>query len=136
MAVVSGDCREITYNHPTKGSGTFFPKAGESANLDLGGLRTNDEAQGVDMGGRTIRKLTMNRWSFESVISNDMNITMEAEKLNELAGDPEEATWTFTFTNGSVYSAVGGPVGDVKADTAEGTIALKLAGGLKAEKVV
>ena len=36
MAVVGGDIVELTFNHPTLGSGIIFPKSAEDSTFDLG----------------------------------------------------------------------------------------------------
>jgi hypothetical protein len=41
---VHGDILEVTYNHPTLGSGVFYPKANEGNKFDPGGFRNNDDA--------------------------------------------------------------------------------------------
>ena len=54
MSVIGGDILEITFNHPTLGSGIIFPKAAEDSTFDLGGFRSNDDAAGVDGSGEMI----------------------------------------------------------------------------------
>jgi hypothetical protein len=136
MAVVSGDIIEITFNHPTIGTGTFFPKAGEDSTFDPGGFRGNDDANLVDGGGRTIRQLNRVRWSYEGDITWDMNNTNEVELINQLAASPVEATWTISHINGTVWGGKGAPVGDVQGNGNNGTITLKIAGGEQLKKIV
>lgn len=136
MSVVYGDIREITYNHPTLGSGTYFPKAGEQSSFDPGGFRGEDDAQMVDGGGRNMKKLTQNRWSAEAVVSWDANVTNELDTLKKLAADPVDGDYTISLVNGTVWGGKGSPVGDVKGDVSSGTIALKLAGGGELKKIV
>lgn len=126
---VGGDIREIQWNHPTLGSGTLFPKAGEASSYDLGGFRGEDDANGLDGGGNTIRVLKQNRWFFEVPVSNDMNIKNELEKINAMCGDPQEATWTITHINGTVYVGTGAPVGELKFDGMASTFPFKVSGG-------
>ncbi len=129
MASIGGDIIEVTFNHPTLGSGTLYPKAGEASSYDLGGFRGDDDANGLDGGGNTIRVLKQNRWFFEVPVANDMNTKNELEKISAMAGDPLEATWTVTHINGSVYTGTGAPVGDVKFDGMAATFPLKISGG-------
>ena len=59
---VGGDITEITYNHPTIGSGVFYPKAAEDNTFDTGGLRSDDDANMIDGAGNMIDK--MNNFTF------------------------------------------------------------------------
>jgi hypothetical protein len=126
---VGGDITEITVNHPSLGSKTLFPKAGEDSTYDTGGFRSNDDANSVDGGGNDIVQLTRNRWSFQVVISNDFNTNNEMEYLSSLSASPVDADWTFTNINGTVYGGKGRPVGDVQANGNNTQISLKVAGG-------
>ena len=68
MARVGGDITEISFNHPTIGSGVLYPKSGEEFNYDLGGIRTDDDAKGTTGDGQSIKKMTRNRWMIEGPI--------------------------------------------------------------------
>lgn len=136
MPAVGGDIIEITYNHPNLGSGVIYPKSGEDSTFDLGGFRNNDEASGIDGGGRTIRQLNRVRWSVEQTVAWSMNEGLELEKISEMAGDPVEAEWTFTHINGTVYGATGAPVGDHQGNGNAATFTLKISGGGKLKKIV
>ena len=129
MAAVGGDIKEVTYNHPTLGSGSFFPKAGEDSTYDLGGLRINDDANGIDGAGNAIIQMNMARWSFEIVISHAMNDREEAQKIKDLASNPQPADWTFSHINGAIYGGKGWPVGDLNFNGNAGTATLKVSGG-------
>lgn len=126
---VGGDIREVTFNHPTIGSGVLLPKANEASTYDLGGLRSDDDDNGVDGGGNIITKMNRNRWSFEVAVSNDMRTKNELEKITAMAGDPDDATWTVTHVNGTVYVGVGRPVGQIKFNGNDSIFTLKCAGG-------
>jgi len=133
---VGGDIIEITYNHAGLGkSGTIFPKANEDSTFDLGGFRGDDDANMVDGGGANIKKLNRNRWSFEVVVAWDMNIAKELEVIVEMAGDTQDATWTFTHINGSVYQGLGSPVGDQQGNGNAATFPLKVSGGGSLKKI-
>jgi hypothetical protein len=126
---VGGDILEVTYNHPTIGNGSLYPKAGEDSTYDLGGFRSADEDQGVDGGGNMIDTLTRRRWSFEVTVSNDMNDRKELEKIAAMAASPVAADWTFSHINGTVYGGKGKPVGDMQLAGQGSTFTLKVAGG-------
>lgn len=132
---IGGDILEVTYNHPTLGTGTFFPKANEDSTLDLGGFRGDDDANMVDGGGANIKKLNRARWSFEVVIAVDQNISGDMEKVSALAAHPQDATWTITHMNGAVYQGLGSPVGDVQWNGNAATNNLKVAGGGVLKKI-
>lgn len=125
---VGGDILEVTYNHPTLGSGTFFPKSSESSTYDTGGFRSKDEANGIDGSGTPIDTMNQIRGFFEVVVSNDMNTSQDVERAVALAESPVPATWTFTVINGISYGGSGKPVGDLTPDVDKATFKLKVAG--------
>lgn len=122
-----GDIRELTYNHPTIGSGIFHPKSGEGNTMDPGGIRSNDDAQQVTTTGQLIDQMSFVRGHMEVIVENDTDIRLDADKARELAADPALATWTVTFMNGAVYVGAGKPVGDIQPDILAGTFTLKIA---------
>lgn len=136
MAFVGGDLIEITYNHPTLGSGTLFPKSSEDTTINLGGFRGADDANMVTGAGENIRQLNNSRWSVEATIAIDTVTKLETEKLVALAASPVEATWTFSHVSGSVYGGTGAPVGDLNPNLNASTMALKVAGGGQLKKLV
>ena len=123
----AGDFTEITYSHPTLGSGSFFPKANEGNTLDEGGLRNNDDANQIDGGGNLIVQKNRVRGSFEIVCANDMNTRNDVSKAKALAASPVSADWTISHTNGTVWAGNGTIVGDIQTDTNAGTFTLKVA---------
>lgn len=135
MAVVGGDLLEITYNHPTIGSGVLYCKSGEDSTFDPGGFRTSDDANMVDGGGRMMRQMNRVRWSVESVISWDMSISDEMTKLKQLSDSPVEAEWTISHVNGEVWRGTGAIVGDIQPNGNTAQITLKISGGGALEKL-
>ncbi|MBC7486082.1 MAG: hypothetical protein H7282_04970 [Cytophagaceae bacterium] len=133
---VGGDIVEITWNHPTLGTGVVYPKAAEDSTFDHGGFRGNDDANMIDGSGKTIRQLNRVRWSVETTCSWDMNSATEVEKFSALAGDPQEADWTFTHVNGVVKGGKGSPVGDIQGNGNAATFAIKISGGGKLKNIV
>lgn len=133
---VGGDITEITWNHPTLGSGTLFPKAAEDSTIGLGGFVSNDDNNSVDGGGNMIDQMNRVRWSVETVISWDMNDKAELDKLIDLASNPVTADFTFSHINGTVWSGNGKPVGDLQGNGNAATMSLKIAGGGKLKKIV
>ncbi len=133
---VGGDIIEITFNHPTVGSGIISPKSNEDSTFDLGGFRSNDDANMVAGNGEMIDQMNRVRWSLEAVIAWDMNIRGDLEKLVELAESPVEAEWTISHINGTVYGGTGKPVGDMQGNGNAATFTLKVSGGNKLKKIV
>jgi hypothetical protein len=127
--MVAGDIREINFSHPTIGSGTLFPKSAEDSTVDYGWLRSSDEAQMIDGGGNMIDQMNRVRWSVETVISTDLLIRLDVEKVIALASDPVQADWTISHVSGAVYGGKGKPVGDIQVNWNQGTMTLKLSGG-------
>lgn len=132
---IGGDILEVTYNHPTLGSGTFWPKANEDSTFDPGGFKGDDDSNMVDGGGANIKKLNRARWSFEVAISADQNVSKDLEKVAALAADTQDGTWTVSHISGAVYQGLGSPVGDVNWNGNAATITLKIAGGGKMKKI-
>ncbi len=131
---VGGDITEITYNHPTLGSGVIFIKASEDSTFDLGGVRSNDDASGIDGGGRMITQLNRIRWSVSVTVAWDMQVNLDLEKISKLAASPLDGTYTITHINGAIYAGTGRPVGDVSGNGNASTFPLKLAGGGELKK--
>jgi len=136
MAAVGGDVFEITFNHPTLGSGTLFAKAGEDTTFDPGGFRSNDDANMIAGDGTMIDQMNRNRWSFEGTIAWDMNEALELQQMVALAGSPVLSDWTITHVNGSVYGGQGKPVGDLQGNGNAATFTLKIAGSGTLKKIV
>jgi hypothetical protein len=135
MAAVGGDILEITYNHPTIGSGIWFPKANEDSTFDPGGFRGTDDANQVDGSGKKIRQLNRVGWFVETTVSWDGNVANELDQAEALAGDPVEADWTVTHINGTVWKGKGAPVGDIQGNGNTATMAIKISGGGKLKKI-
>ena len=132
---VHGDILEITYNHPTIGSGVLFPKANESTTLDLGGFRNNDDASQVTTSGQLMVQKNRVAGSFEVTVENDNNLRNDLKQMVDVAGAIEEAEWTIQHISGAVYRGSGVPVGDMQVDLNTGTFTLKVAAGLGFEKI-
>lgn len=130
-----GDIIEITYNHPTLGSGTIFAKSNEDSTFDLGGFRSNDDSEMIDGSGAMIDQINQKRWKFAVVVSWDMNANNELDKIVQLAGSPVQADWTFSSINGTVWGGTGKPVGDYEGNGNNPTFTLTVAGGGKLKKI-
>lgn len=129
-----GDIIEVTYNHPTIGSGRFLPKAGEGSTLNLGGFRSDDDNGMIDGGGNMIDRMTRRRWSAEMVVANDDLIQLDLENAVALAESPVLADYTFQHVSGAIYAGQGKPVGDLDVDLDKATFTLKIQGGTKLKK--
>ncbi len=135
MGAVGGDIIEIAFSHPTIGTGVLFPKANEDSTLDLGGFRTNDDANMVDGSGQQIKQLNRQLWMAEATIAGDLNTRQDLEKVTALAGNPVDAVYTITHISGAVYKGSGAYVGDVQESLNNATIKIKIAGGGKLKKI-
>lgn len=132
--MISGDITEITFNHPTLGSGTISPKSNEDSTIDLGGMRTNDDANMIDGAGRMITQINRVLWSVETTCASD--IPNDIVKLvSDMAKNPEDADWTFTIVGDVVYAGKGRPVGDLQMNGNTGVFTLKVAGGETLKKL-
>jgi hypothetical protein len=124
---VHGDIKEITFNHPTVGSGTLFPKANESNTLDTGGYRTNDDANQIVSDGSLILQKNRTRAFFEAMVENDNNLREDMRKVVEITESPLLAEWTISLIGGAIYKGSGQPVGDLQTDLNTGMFTLKVA---------
>lgn len=132
---VGGDLIEATYNHPDLGSGTLYMKSNEDNNFDLGGFRSNDDANMVDGAGNMIEQMNQVRWKLEATISWDMNDRNELQTIVDLAASPQTADWTFSHINGTVWGAKGKPVGDYSGSGNNATFPIIISGGGKLSKI-
>jgi len=128
MASIGGDILEIRFQHPTLGSGVFYPKSNEGNTKDLGGIRAGDDVNMVSGDGQAIWQLNRQRGSWEIVCAYDMNTREDVKKASQLAGDPVDATWTVSHINGTIWACTGRPVGDIQPDTNAATVTIKVAG--------
>ncbi len=135
MGAVGGDITQISFTHPTIPGATFFPKANEESTYDLGGVRTDDDASGVDGAGNIIRKMTHMRWFWEGTLAGDMNTRKDLESLTALAASTADATFKVAHINGAVYQGKGTVVGDVQQNGLNATIKIKFAGGQQMVKI-
>lgn len=135
MATVGGDIIEVTWNHPTLGSGILLPKAAEDSTYDLGGFTTGDDANMITGSGDAIYQMNNTRWSFEVTCAWDMNTRGDLEKMQALGANSGESTFTITNINGTVYSGTGKPVGPVTGNGNNGTFKLKVSGGGGMKKI-
>lgn len=130
-----GNITEITFKHPTLGSGIFLPKAGEDSTINYGGLRSADDASMITGSGEMIDQINNTRWSFEVPIKWDNKTDADYEKLVQLAGDPVLAEWTFTHISGAVFVGTGKPVGELPGNGNQATLPLKVSGGGKLKRL-
>jgi hypothetical protein len=128
MPYIGGDITEITYSHPTLGSGTIYCKANEDGTLDPGGFRSNDDANAITGDGKLIDQINRVRGSYESPpIAWDMTDQDELSKLAALAASPVLSNWTINHRNGKIWGGTGKPVGDVTGNTNTALVTLKIA---------
>lgn len=124
-----GDILEMSYKHPTIGSGTWFPKSSEDFTLDPGGYRSNDDANMITASGEMIDQINRVRWSGEGTVGWDMTIKNELDQARKLAASSVLADWTITHINGTIWGGKGKPVGDIQGNTNTAQMSVKLAGG-------
>ena len=129
MAYNGGDIIEISYNHPTVGSGVLSPVASQDNEYDLGGVRTDDDENKVTSKGEAIYTMNNKRWKVTALVTSDMNVRKEFEKIDAMSSSIDEATWSFLHINGTVYSGKGKPVGDLKLNVNQSTFSLIISGG-------
>ncbi|NRA92518.1 MAG: hypothetical protein HRU26_07505 [Psychroserpens sp.] len=126
---VGGDILEISYNHPTLGSGSFFCKSGEDSDVDRGGFRKEDDDQGIAGDGQMMTKVNAFRWSVEATVAWSKTGADELLILSDIAASPLDASWTFRYQDGASFVGEGTIVGDLKGATQNSTVPIKIAGG-------
>lgn len=129
MSVYGGDITELSWSNPDVGSGFFFPVAGESNTLDIGGF-TNDDDGALDGAGRLIVNKKRMPGMFEIVVASDMQTTQEYETAKALAQSFNDTVFTIGYSNGIVYKGNGVVVGQPVLATDKSTFSLKVNSGL------
>lgn len=132
---IGGDILEAVCSHPTLGDFRFQAKANESFTLDPGGIRNNDDANGVTGAGTLISQKNRVRWSLEGPVAVDFISGNELLRLPELAESATPGVWTITHISGAIYKGTGEIVGDLQPDTNTAQMTLKVSGGGKLEKL-
>jgi len=124
-----GDVTEISVAHPTLGSRTFFPQAGEGNTFFPGGIVIADDQNSITTSGELI--LTRNRKGgmFSVLIEDDQNIREDSLFIKQLAGSSDNGDWTLSLINGAIYQCSGVPVGDYETEINAGTMTLKVVSG-------
>lgn len=131
---IGGDVEQITCNHPDLGDFRFECKSNESFEIDRGGIRTADDANGVSSSGKAVYTQNRVRWSCEGPIVIDFEEETD-DKVKKLASSAKEGTWTIQMLTGVVYKGTGKPVGDIKPDTNTAQMTLKISGGGELNKI-
>lgn len=132
MAFKGGDIIELKAEHPTLGSFVFEPKANEDTESNRGGIRINDDDNGITAAGTIILSGSYTRPYLQVTLANND----ESEKyMTDWAESMEEATVTYTLISGDVYRGKAIPVGDLKPSTLNATMQVKIAGSGKFQKI-
>lgn len=132
---VGGDIIEVIENHPTLGTYTYDPIAGEDSTYKMGGFVNADESSSIDGKGRAIYKKNRERPSFSVVCAWDMNNNQEMERISQIQESSEEAEYTFTNKNGVVYRLKGQPVGSYEFNGNAASFTLMISGSDKLQIV-
>lgn len=132
---IGGDVTDLACTHPTLGTYRFAAKANEDFTLNKGGLRNNDDANGITGSGQAIWQINRTRWSFEGPVAVDMISDNEMAGLDLLSSSPLEGTWTLTTISGAIYKGKGKPVGDLNTASNTAQLTLKIAGSGQLQKL-
>ncbi|WP_036384058.1 hypothetical protein [Muricauda sp. MAR_2010_75] len=126
-----GDIEEVVFKHPTLGTIRCETKGNEAFTFDPGGLRSNDDDDAVTGAGEMIDSINRKRWSMEGPLVINFTDKTSLENIPNLAASPELSVVTVTMVFGKVFKGKGKPVGDIKVDTNNSQMSLKVAGGGK-----
>jgi hypothetical protein len=132
---LGGDIIEVVADHPTLGTFRFSPKANEAFTYDPGGLRNNDDANGVTGNGQMITQKNRVRCFVEGPIAVDFISDNELSALPALAASPEPCVVTTTHISGDIRRGLMEYVGDIAADTNTAQLKIKFSGGGTLEKI-
>ena len=136
MAFNGGDTIEITYNHPTVGSGSLFCKAQEDGIIKRGGYNSQDDDGMITGDGQRIDSIQRFPWSYEAPpIAWDMTNQDEQNKLMLMAESPVEGDWTIQNISGAIFAGTGKPVGEIPGNTNSVQVILKLAGSGRLKEI-
>ena len=138
MAYIGGQLTQITYNHPTLGTGTFAPKSSEESMINLGGLRSDSGVTDIAGDGQAIRKMNLHRWMVDTTIAFDSTAMGKSglALLTALGANPQEAVWKFTHVSGSVSSGSGFPVEVIDGNLGSATIKIKFEGSNSLQEII
>ena len=131
-----GDLIEITCQHPTIGLIRLAPKGSEDTEIDPGGYMNQDSDDSVTGDGQNIVVKNAKRWS---VVTPPIGLSESPNnliQLQQVIDSAEEAVWTFTFIDNSVYKGTGTIMGDLKGNKNTAMInSIKVGGGGRLEKI-
>lgn len=115
---------------------TLYPKGGETATLDIGGLMTDDDTAGITGSGEAIYKMTQKRWKVEvPPVAWDRGTVNTLLELKSIVESYEEASFTFELADGNIYKGKGRIVGELKGAALDANIPIIFSGGGKLEKI-
>jgi len=137
MAFIGSDVKEVTVNNPVSGSFSFTCKANEGSNIDLGGIRTSDDKQGISADGRRISIKGQNCSEFVlPPVAWDKLGKDELKLLTALPSVMQGSTVVVSFLDGSIFRMLNGePVGDISADGQAATFPITFQGNAGAKQI-
>lgn len=135
MGAIGGDIKEITFTHPTIGSGSFFPQSNQNNTIKLGGVQSVDDENLIDGSGEIVETKIRTRGFVEVVVSNDMNTREDLVKAQALQASNVQADYQIAMQNDTVWSCKGAIVGSLEGDTNTTMFTLKIAYS-KIEKII
>lgn len=133
---IGGDVLYLIAQNADAGTFKFSPKANEAFTLNKGGLRNNDDSNGVTGNGQAIYQMNRNRWSFDGPVAVDFLSDNEMGGLDKLAASFKETTWTIALIGGQIYKGTGKPVGEMPIDSNTAQCTLKVSGSGQLEPLV
>lgn len=131
---VGGDIKDIVTTNPQHGTHTWYPMAGESGSMSLGGNIVQSELNGVAGGGsEMVYSRQGERAFFEVVCACDTAVREDNVVWKNLQESTAETTATITLNNGTIYKYTGMLVGTMEADTMAATFPWRIEG--RGEKI-
>lgn len=125
---VVGDSQQVLINHPTFGSIQLDLKSGSDFNFRKGGPQASDADDNISTLGSNVKQVNQSKWMFSCTILTDDRDRV-IDYLQNISGDPEDATFIVPHINGSTRSGVGSPVGELNLNLQTGELPLTCNGG-------
>lgn len=137
MAYTGSGILAITVNNTEVGTMSLFQKSGETYNIDLGGVRSEDSSDNVTVSGERINKQSIVCSKFDlGQVAWDKTVKDELAFVRKCAAAKVGSTVTVKCVDGAIYCMKNGyPVGDLAGDGSVGTFPCVFQGDANADRL-
>ena len=128
----SGESLGLSVMHTSVGTREFSVQSDQDINLQIGGYINEIQINGNGTGHDKMKRVP---WMLEGLSVEVNQDKKDQEFLQDLSNSPVPGTWTWEHINGSIYTMLGKPQGDMKFNSNSGYFPLVIAGTGIAEPV-